>query len=93
MKGKNEKINAHGRVFKGVVVSDKANKTVKVVWENKRLSSKYERYEKVKTGVQAHNLVDAKIGDKVLIKECRPLSKTKHFFVAEIIGKVGGIKK
>ncbi|MCZ7362495.1 MAG: 30S ribosomal protein S17 [Candidatus Methanoperedens sp.] len=48
--------------------------------------AKYERYEKRKTKVHAHNppCIDAKVGDNVTIAECRPLSKTKSYCIIEV---------
>ena len=76
-----------GKTFVGVVVSDSMNKTVKVQWENAVKSTKYNRYLKTRTKVAAHNpeVINAKVGDKVLIGETRPLSKTKHFAVLKIL--------
>lgn len=80
-------IRLHGKEFVGTVISDKANKTVTVEWERRRLITKYERYEKRYSRVYAHNpsLVHARLGDTVRIKETRPLSKTKNFVVVEIV--------
>lgn len=85
MKKNNEKITTHGRTFTGIVVSDKMHDSVVVEWIRKRSVPKFERFEKAKTRLSAHNNIDAKKGDFVKIKECRPLSKTKHFIVTEII--------
>jgi len=79
----------HGRSFEGVVVSAKAQRTVTVEWERRKYVTKYERYLKDRTRVQAHNpdSIDAKEGDVVVIKECRPISKTKHFVVVKKLGQ------
>ena len=81
------KPSLRGKSFVGTVVSAKAHKTVTVQWEWRRLVKKYERYEKRRSKVQAHNPpeINAQEGDLVRIKETRPLSKTKHFMVTEII--------
>lgn len=71
--------------FKGTVVSDKMDKSVIV--EVKR-SWRHPLYKKVlKTGKRylVDNRMDAKEGDKVIIEECRPLSKRKHFKIVEKI--------
>lgn len=75
--------STRGRTFTGVVVSDKMSKTVTVEWTRRSYIPKYERYEKRRTRVKAHNPdeIDAREGDVVIIKETRPLSKTKHFIV------------
>lgn len=84
----NEKpLSIRGRKFTGTVVSDKMSKTVTVEWERRKYIPKYERYEKRRTKVKAHNPeeIDAKVGDKVIIAETRPISKTKNFVVIKII--------
>lgn len=74
-----------GQVLEGVVVSDKMNKTVVVQQEYLKYISKYERYERRRSKIHAHNppCINAKKGDFVKIAECRPLSKTKAFVVVE----------
>ena len=74
-----------GRTFTGTVVSAKSQKTVTVEWERRRAIQKYERYEKRRTKIRAHNpeSINAEEGDVVVIKECRPISKTKHFIIIE----------
>ncbi len=81
------RLSTRGRTFVGNVTSDKMSKTVTVSWERKIYIPKYERYEKRRSKVKAHNpeCINAKMGDKVKIIECRPLSKTKNFVVIEKI--------
>ena len=76
-------IQTHGRTFEGVVISSKMQKTVTVSWDNIRKVPKYERYEKSRTKIHAHNPenIAAEKGDRVIIQECRPLSKTKNFIM------------
>lgn len=80
-------ISVRGKTFEGVVTSDSMDKTVKVEWENMVKDPKYSRYFKTISKVSAHNsdCIKAKKGNKVLIAETRPLSKTKHFAVVRII--------
>ena len=80
-------VSVRGKTFEGVVISDSMDKTVKVEWENMVKDPKYSRYFKTRSKVSAHNsdCIKAKKGDKVLIGECRPLSKTKHFVVLKVI--------
>ena len=82
-----EKIKTRGRTFQGKVVSAKAQKTVTVEWNRRVYVPKYERYQIKRSKVKAHNPedMDAKEGDEVIIKECRPLSKTKKFIVVEVL--------
>ena len=88
-KSKDENIIPRGRSFTGVVVSVNPHKTAVVEWEWWRYAVKYERYEKKRTRVSAHNpaSINAEKGDRVLIKECRPLSKTKKFIIVKKLGK------
>ena len=83
------KLKTRGRTFQGNVVSSKAQKTVTVEWMRRVYVPKYERYLSRRSKVKAHNPVEisAKEGDTVVIKECRPLSKTKKFVVVEVIKK------
>jgi small subunit ribosomal protein S17 len=78
-------LRVRGRVFGGKVVSDKAPFTVVVQWDHLHYIPKYERYERRRTRVSAHNpaCIAAKEGDAVRIAECRPLSKAKAFVVIE----------
>jgi len=78
-------ITTRGRVFEGVVVSDKMQRTVKVEWPRLFYLPKYERYEKRRSRVKAHNppCINAKVGDRVRIAECRPLAKTVKFVIIE----------
>ncbi len=73
----------------GIVVKDKMEKTVVVEVERVLRHSRYHKYLKTKTTCKAHDEGNkAKIGDKVLIMETRPLSKDKRWVVKEIITAV-----
>lgn len=82
-------VSTRGRTFTGIVTSDKMNKTVTVEWARRKYIPKYERYQKRRTKVKAHNPVsiNAEKGDTVEIMETRPISKTKNFIVTAIISK------
>ena len=84
-----------GRTFVGDVISTKMQKTATVQFERRRDIPKYERYEKRKTRIKAHNpdCIGAKDGDIVKIMETKPISKTKNFVVIEKIGQVKGFKE
>ena len=77
--------STRGRTFTGTVISDKMSRTVTVEWTRRHYIPKYERYEKRRSRVKAHNPddIDAQLGDIVTIKETRPLSKTKHFIIIQ----------
>ncbi len=77
----------HGRVLEATVVSAKAHKTAKVDKVRSFYLTKFERYEKRHTRILVHNppCINAKAGDEVRIMESRPLSKTKHFIIIEVL--------
>jgi small subunit ribosomal protein S17 len=87
--------STRGRTFTGIVTSDKMSKTVTVEWSRRHYIPKYERYEKRRSRVKAHNpeTIDARVGDKVTIMETKPLSKTKHFIIIQKIGALGEEQK
>lgn len=82
-------LRTKGRVFLGTVISDKMQRTATVQWERKLYLPKYERYLKAWTRIKVHNpqCINAKVGDYVKMRECRPLSKTKNFVILEILGR------
>lgn len=70
----------------GEVVSDKMDKTVVVAIENRSPHPKYGKIVVRTKKYKAHDEENqCKIGDRVRIKETRPLSKTKRWTVEEII--------
>ena len=70
------------KVLTGTVVSDKANKTITVSVERKYQHPRLKKIIKTKKKYSAHDENNKfKIGDKVSIIECRPLSKNKRFQV------------
>jgi len=72
------------RVFQGVVVSDKADKTIVVKVEKSVKHPLYQKYIKRSAKYAAHDENNAyKVGDKVKIIESRPISKTKTWVVVE----------
>ena len=72
----------------GTVVSACNNKTITVRVETYKKHPKYGKRVKYSKKYAAHDAKnEAKVGDKVRIAETRPLSKTKHFRLVEIIEK------
>ena len=66
------------RVLQGVVVSDKADKTVTVLVERRVMHPVYKKFIKRSKKYHAHDETNAcSVGDKVRIEECRPVSKSK----------------
>jgi len=72
--------------FIGFVVSNKMMKTIVVSVESKTLHPIYKKYVNRTKKLKAHDETnDAKIGDRVRVKECRPLSKDKCWKLVEIL--------
>ena len=72
----------------GKVVSDKTDKTITVLVETYKKDSLYGKRVKYSKKYAAHDENnEAKTGDTVRIAETRPLSKTKHFRLVEIVEK------
>lgn len=72
----------------GVVSSDKANKTIRVSIDFQIRHAKYGKYMKRQTVLLVHDEKnEAKLGDRVEIAECRPISKTKHHRLIRIVEK------
>jgi small subunit ribosomal protein S17 len=70
----------------GTVVSDAMDKTVVVKVESLVMHKLYQRFVKRSRKFMAHDEGNAcKVGDKVQIVECRPLSKSKRFRVLRVI--------
>ncbi len=78
-------LSVRGRIIEGVVVRDKMDKSIVVKRELIRYIPKYERYEKRTRTYTAYNplCINAVVGEKVKIMECRPISKMKSFVVIE----------
>jgi small subunit ribosomal protein S17 len=73
----------------GIVISNKMQKTVVVEVEKIKEHPKYRRKYRVHKKYKAHDEKgECKVGDKVVIEECRPLSKEKRWrVVARISNK------
>ena len=70
------------RILQGVVVSDKQDKTVVVSVERQVMHPVYKKIVKKSKKFAAHDENNQyKIGDRVSIEECRPISKHKSWTV------------
>jgi small subunit ribosomal protein S17 len=70
----------------GVVTSNKMDKTVVVNVERVTQHPLYGKVIKLNKKYKAHDADNSvQIGDTVLIRECRPISKDKTFFVEEVL--------
>ena len=74
------------KVRKGVVVSDKMDKTVVVKVQNLKLHPRYRKFIKRSKSFKAHDENnECRMGDTVEIVETRPLSRDKRWRVTKII--------
>lgn len=70
----------------GVVVSDKMDKSIVVQVNRSKQHPKYKKVVRLSKRLHAHDETnDAREGDTVRVRECRPLSKTKHWRLVEIV--------
>jgi small subunit ribosomal protein S17 len=73
---------------RGVVVSDKGDKTIVVKVDVTKIHPKYKKVVRRTAKFHAHDEANsAGVGDTVRIVETRPLSKTKHWRLAEVVEK------
>ncbi len=73
----------------GVVASNKMDKTVVVTVERIVPHPKYRKFIRRRNRFSAHDPENqCNVGDRVLIQESRPLSKSKRWVVVEILEKV-----
>lgn len=72
----------------GYVVSDKMQKTVVVELEDRKRHALYNKIMRTNSRVKVHDEDGiAGVGDRVRIEETRPLSKSKHFRLVEVVEK------
>lgn len=78
-------LSVRGQIIVGVVATVKMKNTVIVERNYLRYDKKYERYSKKSARYACHAApcLGLKVGDKVTIMECRPISKTVAFAVVE----------
>jgi small subunit ribosomal protein S17 len=72
----------------GVVVSDKMAKTVVVSIERTVTHPRYKKILRRRSRVKAHDETNqCQVGDRVLLVECRPLSRDKRWRVSKVLEK------
>lgn len=72
----------------GIVVSDKMEKTAVVSVERQFPHPKYKKLLKRTSRYKVHDETNsARVGDRVLVEECRPLSKGKRWLLKNVIEK------
>ena len=70
------------RILRGVVVSDKSDKTITVLVSRKVMHPVYKKYIKRSKKYSAHDENNKfKVGESVTIQEIKPISRTKRWIV------------
>lgn len=69
----------------GIIVSDKMNKTAVVEVIRLKVHSLYKKRIRIKKKYHVDNRIKAEVGDKVIIVETRPISKTKRHKILEVV--------
>ena len=81
-------VPSKSRLVTGMVISNLMDKSITVSVIRQVRHAKYGKYIKQTTKLHAHDEKnECRIGDKVMIKECRPISKTKAFVLVNIVEK------
>ncbi len=76
----------------GVVVSDRMQKTVVVSVERTVMHPRYKKILRRRTKVKAHDeRNECHVGDRVLIVECRPLSRDKRWRVSKVLERAQSV--
>lgn len=82
---------SHKRILTGVVVSDKADKTVTVMVTRRYKHPLYKKMVTARKKYMAHDEQNlCKSGDRVRISECAPVSARKRWLVVDKIEQNGG---
>jgi small subunit ribosomal protein S17 len=76
----------------GVVVSDRMQKTIVVSVERTVIHPRYRKILRRRTKVKAHDeRNECHVGDRVLIVECRPLSRDKRWRVSKVLERAQSV--
>ena len=75
------------RQLTGTIISNKMQRTVVVEVERIKEHPKYKKRFKLHKKYKAHTDETFQIGDRVVIEECRPISKDKKWKVIRVIRK------
>ena len=83
-----EHVEGNQKTRQGIVVSDKADKTITVRIDVARRHRRYSKIVRTSNTVHAHDESnDAHIGDTVVVRECRPLSRNKRWRLIEVVDR------
>jgi small subunit ribosomal protein S17 len=81
-----EHVQGNQKTRQGIVVSDKADKTITVRIDVARRHRRYQKIVRTSATLHAHDeRNDAHIGDTVVVRESRPLSRSKRWRLVEVV--------
>jgi small subunit ribosomal protein S17 len=81
-----ERVPGVQKVRQGIVVSDKADKTITVRIDVARRHRRYQKIVRTSNTLHAHDESnDANTGDTVIVREARPLSRTKRWRLVQVV--------
>ena len=81
-----EQLDIKQRERQGVVVSDKMDKTIVVEVSAVKPHAEYKKVVRRTSRLKAHDEQnEARVGDKVLVRECRPLSRDKTWRLIRVL--------
>ena len=84
----NSQVVKRTRTFQGSVLSAKMDKTITVLVVRQIKHLLYKKYIRRSTKVHAHDEQnECREGDKVIIEECRPLSKNKSWRLVKVLDR------
>ena len=90
-------ISIRGKIYTGLVLSNKMNRTIIIRRDYLHFIKKFKRYEKRHNHIAAHCSPCFRVapGDVVTVGQCRPLSKTVRFNVLRVENRkvTGNLKK
>jgi small subunit ribosomal protein S17 len=88
VKGETMSKQGNKKTLIGLVASDKMTKTVVVEVTRRMMHSVYKKYINRRSRYKAHDEnSECRVGDRVLIEECRPLSRDKRWRVKQILDR------
>lgn len=82
-------VSIRGRILRGIVHSTKMQRSIVIRRNYLHFIQKYQRYQKRHKNFTVHcsPAFDPKVGDDVIVGQCRPLSKTIRYNVLEVVKK------
>ena len=87
-------VSIRGRIIRGIVHSTKMKRSIVIRRNYLHFIQKYQRYQKRHKNFTVHcsPCFEPRVGDDVVVGQCRPLSKTIRYNVLEVISKSAGDK-